>query len=91
MEIKRTEFISPVITLPNGNTTIFGEIRTEINLKEFSDSEIENMYSLLKLKVEVMDNRPNLISKMTEYKLRTDFRKVKMEYECRFPTWKINL
>ena len=30
METKRTEFISPVITLPNGNTTIIAEVRQEM-------------------------------------------------------------
>ena len=34
MEIKRTEFITPVITLPNGNTTIIGEVNQEFVLNK---------------------------------------------------------
>lgn len=43
MEIKRTEYISPVISLPNGNTTIIGEVRQEMAKNENNPNFIQKM------------------------------------------------
>ncbi len=93
MQIKTTEILGPIVTHPNGDISITGEIKTEINLKEFSDSEIENAYLNLKMKVEILDDNisRNLIHPSIGYSLKTDLRKVRMEYESRFPVWKQRL
>ena len=91
MKIKTTEVLGPIITHPNGDISISGEITQEINLKEFSDSEIKKAFFLLKSKVEILDEKidENLIHPQTGCNLRNEFKKVKMEYECRFPVWKM--
>lgn len=43
METKRTEFISPVITLPNRNTTIIAEVRQEMLKNENNPNFIKKM------------------------------------------------
>lgn len=93
MKIKITENIGPIVTHPNGDISITGEIISEINLKEFSNLEIEKAYLHLKMEVEILDDKiaRNLIHPSTGYTLKTDFRKVRMEYESRFPVWKQRL
>ena len=93
MKIKITESLGPIVNHPNGDISITGEIKTEINLKEFSDSEIEKAFFRLKMEVEILDDNiaRNLIHPSTGYSLKTDLRKVRMEYESRFPVWKQRL
>ena len=87
MKIKITENLGTIVTHANGDISITGEIKTEINLKEFSDSEIEKAYLHLKMEVEILDEKvaKNLIHPSTGDTLRNDLRKVRMEYEYRFP------
>ncbi|MDR6844516.1 hypothetical protein [Flavobacterium granuli] len=89
MEIKITEIIEPIITHSNGDISIYGEIKTKINIEGITDSEIKELYSILKLKIEIMDSDRFSINNETKSRIMDQFRAIKSEYQSRFPVWKM--
>lgn len=58
---------------------------TQESLKEMDNFEINELYSHYNLLIKLYDEKKLNVGEESEFKTRTSFRLIKMEYQSRFP------